>query len=48
MFDEYLNADNSNDVNAALLEILPYYTKNGSFFEYVKSLATSAPPFVKA
>lgn len=40
LFPAYFNQENSNEVNATLLEVLPCYAKKVEYFEYVKSLAT--------
>lgn len=38
-FKSYFNQENSNEVNAALLEILQYYPENAKFYNYVRELA---------
>jgi hypothetical protein len=48
IFQTYFNTDNSNEVNATLLEILPFYSKKTDYFVYVKSLAKQSAPSLKA
>lgn len=40
VFKNYFTTENSNEVNAILLEILPYYKANANYFIYVKQMAT--------
>jgi hypothetical protein len=39
LFDTYFNQENSNEVNAALLEILQQCPDNKRYYAYVKDLA---------
>lgn len=48
IFQTYFNTDNSNEVNATLLEILSFYSKKTDYFVYVKSLAKQSAHLLKA
>jgi hypothetical protein len=48
IYDAFFNVDNSNEVNATLLEILPFYSKRKDHFFYVKTLAKHSNPALRA